>query len=79
MQKKKVLPPVHSSETASFRVPSPDWLHKFLTMPTPKNFQSLFNLHDFVPGCKKISLFHLIISEIQSNLESSEQIAHTHF
>ena len=37
--KKWVTLSVHSLDTVHFRVPSPDWSHPFLTMPTPKIFK----------------------------------------
>ena len=52
MQKFQFLPSVHSSNTVSFRVPSRNWPLPFLTMLTP-NFQSSFNLCEFMPTCKK--------------------------
>ena len=39
-------------DTVSFRVPSRNWPLPFLTMLTP-NFQSSFNLCEFMPACKK--------------------------
>ena len=67
----------------------------FVTYP-PKRLQSLFNLHEFVPACKKsvsfyfilfilfiifffITYIQLFILEIQSILESRDQIGLTHF
>ena len=40
---------------------------------------SLFSFPEIVSACKKISLFHLFIVEIQSILESREQTDHTNF
>ena len=37
----------------NFTVPSPDWPHPVLTIPTFKIFLKLSNLHEFVPACKK--------------------------
>ena len=65
----------------------------FGTYP-PKRSQSLFDLHEFVPACKKSVSFYFIlfifififityiqmfILEIQSILESRDQIGQTHF
>ena len=65
----------------------------FGTYP-PKRLQSLFNLHEFVPACKKSVSFYFIlfififffityiqmfILEIQSILESRDHIGLTHF
>ena len=43
---------VHSSDRVNFRVPSHDWPHRFW-LHQPLNFQRPFNLHEFVPACKK--------------------------
>ena len=40
--KNQFIPSVHSSDTVNFKVPSHDWPHSFLTMPTPKTFKSIF-------------------------------------
>ena len=45
----------------------------------PKNIQSPFNLLEFQTTLQKISYFHLLVLEIQSTLESWDQIGHTHF
>ena len=39
--KKSVIPSVHSSDEASFRVPRPYWPSPFLTMPNQKFFNQL--------------------------------------
>ena len=39
--KNQFIPSVHSSDTANFRVLSPDWTHPFLTMLTPKIFNQI--------------------------------------
>ena len=64
--KNKFIPSARSRDTVSFIVPSPDWSHPFLTMFTPKNFQSLFNLCEIVPACKKS------VSSITSSLGYSQ-------
>ena len=40
--KNQFIPSVHSSDTVNFKVPSHDWPHPFLTMPTPKTFKLIF-------------------------------------
>ena len=50
--KKSVIPSVHSSGTVSFRVPSPDWAHPFLTMPTQKIFDQLLIYVNFYQNAK---------------------------
>ena len=37
---KKFIPPIHSWDTANFRVLWPDWPHPFLTTPTQKTFHA---------------------------------------
>ena len=69
---------VYFWDTVNFRVPWPDKPHPFLTMPTQKFFDQLLifvNLHQHA----KKQFFHLFILEIQSILESRDQIAHTNF
>ena len=54
----------------------PDWTHLFLNMHTQKNF----DFCDHASTCKKSDyLFHLLILQIQSILESHHQNGHTHF
>ena len=79
--KKSVIPSVHSSDTVSFRVPSPDWPHPFLTMPTCKIFNHIsvcMNLA-WITSTQKISYFQQFIFETQLILESKEHIGHIHF
>ena len=38
-----------------------------------------FTYSEFVPACKKTSLFHLLIFDIQSILDYGDQTGHTHF
>ena len=64
--KNKFIPSAHSWDTVNFRVLSTDWSHPFLTMLTAKNFQSLFNLCEIVPACKKS------VSSITSSLGYSQ-------
>ena len=74
---KVFIPSAHSSDAVNFRVPTPEWPHQFLTKLTLQILP--FNLHEFVPACKKISWLHLFILDIQSILESRDQIHHTYF
>ena len=65
--KNQFIPSVHSSDTVNFKVPSHDWPHPFLTMPTPKTFKLIFmKLYQHAKN-KLIPLVNLI-------LESSNQI-----
>ena len=48
--KNQCIPFVHSSDRVNFRVPLHDWPHQ---PQQPLNFQRAFNLHEFVPACKK--------------------------
>ena len=48
------------------------WPHKPLNFPRP------FNLHEFVPACKKISLLHLFILQMESILASHHMPGHIH-
>ena len=67
--KNQFIPSVHSSDTVNFKVPSHDWPHPFLTMPTPKTFKLIFmKLYQHAKN-KLIPLFNSI-------LESSDQIGH---
>ena len=52
------IPSVYSLDTVNFRVPSTHPITIFEHAHL-KNFQSRFNLHEFVPVCKKISWSHL--------------------
>ena len=45
----------------------------------PINFWSAFNCYESASTCKKISLFHLFILQIQSILESHHMTGHIHF
>ena len=51
--KNQFISSVHSSDPVSFRVACSDWPHPFFDYAHPKNFQSPFNLREFVPACKK--------------------------
>ena len=67
--KNQFIPSVHSSDTVNFKVPSHDWPHPFLTMPTPKTFKLIFmKLYQHAKN-KLIPLVNLI-------LESNDQIGH---
>ena len=54
MQKNQFIPSVHSSDTVNyspvFRLATPIFDHVH-----PKDFQSPFTLHEFIPASKKIS------------------------
>ena len=69
---------VYFWDTVNFRVPWPDKPHPFLTMPTQKFFDQLLIFVNLYQHAKK-QFFHLFILEIQSILESRDQIAHTNF
>ena len=65
--KNQFIPSVHSSDTVNFKVPSYDWPHPFLTMPTPKTFKLIFmKLYQHAKN-KLIPLVNLI-------LESTDEI-----
>ena len=64
--KLQFIPLVHSSDKVNFRVSSPDWPQPSWTMLTPKSLNHLLI-------CKK-----LYLHEIQSLLESRDQIGYTH-
>ena len=67
--KNQFIPSVHSSDTVNFKVPSHDWPHPFLTMPTPKTFKLIFmKLYQYAKN-KLIPLANSI-------LESCDQIGH---
>ena len=66
-----------SSDTVNFRVPSPDWLHPFLTIFTPKIFNHLLICVELYQHAK--NHFHHFFLEIQSILYSRDHIGHTHF
>ena len=67
--KNQFIPSVHSSDTVTFKVPSHNWLHPFLTKPTPKTFTLIFlKLYQHDKN-KLIPLFNSI-------LESRNQIGH---
>ena len=53
--------------------------HSTVDQSHPKIIEATFNFPELVQACKKISLFHLFILEIQSNLKSLDQTPHTHF
>ena len=69
---------VYFWDTVNFRVPWPDKPHPFLTMPTQKFFDQLLIFVNLYQHAKK-QFFHLFILEIQSILESRDQITHTNF
>ena len=79
MQKNQFFPSVHLSDTVNYRVPSPDWPHPFLTIPTQKSIYQLLTFCESVSTWKKISLPYLFILQIQSVLESHHQTGHTYF
>ena len=59
--KNQFIPSVHSSDTVNFKVPSHDWPHPFLTMPTPKTFKLIFmKLYQYAKN-KLISLVNSIL------------------
>ena len=63
------IPSVRSSDTVNFRIPSHDWPHPFLTMPTPKTFKSiLMKLYQHVKN--------KLIPLVNSVSESGKQIGH---
>ena len=67
--KNQFIPSVHSSDTVNFKVPSHDWPHPFLTMPTPKTFKLIFmKLYQYAKN--------KLIPLVNSILESSNQIGH---
>ena len=66
--KNQFIPSVHSSDTVNFKVPSHDWPHPFLTMPTPKTFKLIFM--KLYQHAKKL------IPLVNSILESTNQIGH---
>ena len=67
--KNQFIPSVHSSDTVNFKVPSHDWPHPFLTMPTPKTFKLIFmKLYQYAKN--------KLIPLVNSILESSDQIGH---
>ena len=67
--KNQFIPSAHSSDTVNFKVPSHDWPHPFLTMPTPETFKLIFTkLYQYAKN-KLIPLFNSI-------LDSSDQIGH---
>ena len=76
--KKSVYFTVHSSDTINFRVPSTYWLHHFWPCPSPK-FTITFQFASVCTSIQKIILFHQFILEIQSILESRDQIGQIHF
>ena len=48
--KNQLVPSTHSWDTDKFRVPSPDWPHPFLTLPTQNFFNQLsifMNLYQY--------------------------------
>ena len=49
---KKFIPPIHSWDTANFRVLWPDWPHPFLTMPTQKKIDQLLIYVNFYQHAK---------------------------
>ena len=67
--KNQLIPFVHSSDKFNFKVPSHDWQHPVLTIPTPKTFKLIFMKFD---QHAKNKLVPLVISI----LESSNQIGH---
>ena len=69
---------VYFWDTVNFRVPWPDKPHPFLTMPTQKFFDQLLIFVNLYQHAKK-QFFDLFILEIQSILESRDQIAQTNF
>ena len=69
---------VYFWDTVNFRVPWPDKPHPFLTMPTQKFFDQLLIFVNLYQHAKK-QFFHLFVLEIQSILESRDQITHTNF
>ena len=67
--KNPFIPSVHSLDKVNFKVPSHDWPHPFLTMPTPKTFKLIFmKLYQHAKN-KLIPLVNLI-------LESNDLIGH---
>ena len=62
-----------------FRISSTKRLWPFLTTTTQKSLNQVLAFLNLYQHAKKISLFSLLIFEIQSILESRNQIAHTHF
>ena len=67
--KNQFIPSVHSSDTVNFKVPSHDWPHPVLTMPTPKTFKLIFmKLYQYAKN--------KLIPLVNSILESSNQIGH---
>ena len=67
--KTQFISSVHSSDTVNFKVPSYDWPHPFLTMPTPKTFKLIFmKLYQHAKST--------LIPLVNLSLESSDQIGH---
>ena len=61
--KELVIPSVHSSDTVSFRVPSPDWPNPFLKMRISKIFSRFFACVKLYQHAKN----HLIPSVLSSD------------
>ena len=67
--KNQFIPSVHSSDTVNFKVPSHDWPHPVLTMPTPKTFKLIFmKLYQHAKN--------KLIPLLNSILESTDEIGH---
>ena len=68
-QAKNQFIPCLSSDIIKFKILSHDWLHPFLTMPTPKTFKLIFmKLYQHAKN--------KLIPLVNSILESSNQIGH---
>ena len=51
--KNQFIPFVHSSDRVNFRVPSHMTGHIHFGPHQPEHFERPFNLHEFIPACKK--------------------------
>ena len=67
--KNQFIPSVHSSDKFNFKVPSHDWQHPVLTIPTSKTVQLILMKFDQHAKNKLIPL-------VNSILESSNQLGH---
>ena len=74
--KNRFIPSVHISDTVNFRVPWLDWSHSFVTIPIQK-FSITFYFAWICTSLEKI--VNSTCSFLWYNLESQDQIYHTHF
>ena len=74
--KNRFIPSVHFSDTVNFWVAWLDWPHSFVTMPIQK-FSITFYFTWICTSLQKIVNF--TCSFLWYNLESQDQIYHTHF